>query len=486
MAGEGSRPGGAEPAQWFVLRGKVALVVAISKTTPPGMSVREHAEALAGRLKAWNEGWRTRAQELQREVLSLRQEVLAARATSDRNHAADGTEDQLLARNLLRAAQLSVFGCQDLIDSLSSSVKGAVPPHAALVVLQEVVIPMNDGYLVDTTVPGSCGPGSDSETPELLRPDVQLDMAPCQPVLPSCNHCDPLEHVTHLQMHFLQLLTSLQRVSGGDGHRESLRLGLDGSGVSMVVESVCHLLDSVVTACRDPPPPGRCDVVLKACQVAAQAINLLCCQSLPSAELRRHVEETLMELTAMLLHSNQQAGRLQAAETLAQCLTSLGSSSMSTSFLLYHILTQISVVADQLWRAFQAPVYKVLGQFSVLSVVLICDEADNCRVVRELLQVREGWMEEEDHGVIHPNATLAPDGLGLDVFPVDQYQNCCHLFWIVEELLRRLKVVHRVEAGSEQMDFLGHLERVFLLSDEFPLFSIYMWRIGVLLTSSVT
>ncbi len=34
-----------------------------------------------------------------------------------------------------------------------------------------------------------------------------------------------------------------------------------------------------------------------------------------------------------------------------------------------------------------APVHKVLGQLFVLSVIHICDEADYCRVFRELLQV---------------------------------------------------------------------------------------------------
>lgn len=75
------------------------------------------------------------------------------------------------------------------------------------------------------------------------------------------------------------------------------------------------------------------------------------------------------------------------------------------------------------------------------------------------------------------------EGSGLDMFPVDQYQNSCHLFWILETLLE--KVPCRVEVGSEEMGFLSHLEQhVFLLSNEFPLFSIYMWRIGGLLTSS--
>lgn len=77
------------------------------------------------------------------------------------------------------------------------------------------------------------------------------------------------------------------------------------------------------------------------------------------------------------------------------------------------------------------------------------------------------------------------EGSGLGKFPVDQYHNSCHLFWVLEELLQKSEVPCRVEAGSDRTGFLGHLEqRVFLLSDEFPLFSIYMWRIGGLLTNT--
>jgi len=75
---------------------------------------------------------------------------------------------------------------------------------------------------------------------------------------------------------------------------------------------------------------------------------------------------------------------------------------------------------------------------------------------------------------------------GLDGFPVDRYQNSCHLFFIVEKLLQKSEVARcRLEAGSELMALLSHLEQcVCLLSEEFPLFSIYMWRIGGLFTAS--
>uniref|UniRef100_A0A3Q2PEI0 Meiotic double-stranded break formation protein 4 n=1 Tax=Fundulus heteroclitus TaxID=8078 RepID=A0A3Q2PEI0_FUNHE len=65
-------------------------------------------------------------------------------------------------------------------------------------------------------------------------------------------------------------------------------------------------------------------------------------------------------------------------------------------------------------------------------------------------------------------------------FPMDQYQNSFHLLWILERLLQDSEVPWwRADVESEKMIFLHHLEhRLFFLSEEFPLFSVYMWRIG--------
>ncbi|TWW68478.1 Meiosis-specific protein MEI4 [Takifugu flavidus] len=77
------------------------------------------------------------------------------------------------------------------------------------------------------------------------------------------------------------------------------------------------------------------------------------------------------------------------------------------------------------------------------------------------------------------------EGSAIHKFPLAQYHNSFHLFWIVKTLLQNCKVPYRAAAGSDATGFLVHLERrVFLLSEEFPLFSMYMWMIGGLLTST--
>lgn len=63
------------------MQAKVAVAVALIRNRPPGMSSRQYAEALGCRLRSQDEGWKKKAEELQREVLRLRQEALIATAT---------------------------------------------------------------------------------------------------------------------------------------------------------------------------------------------------------------------------------------------------------------------------------------------------------------------------------------------------------------------------------------------------------------------
>ena len=110
----------------------------------------------------------------------------------------------------------------------------------------------------------------------------------------------PLPHVQ-----FLRSLCVLHRVGADQRGLEALWFSRDGDAGSVLVDSVCQLLDSVVTACRNPPPLGPRDLVLQACQVVAQAMELYCCQRLPSVEVMRRVEKPLKELTGILLHCHQ-------------------------------------------------------------------------------------------------------------------------------------------------------------------------------------
>ncbi|XP_077949500.1 meiosis-specific protein MEI4 [Gasterosteus aculeatus] len=374
-------------AEWFFIRAKVALALVVIKNRPPGSNGREHAEDLSRRLTARDGSWRQVARGLQQEVLRLQQELLLSRVTSRLQSGA-------------RAADLP--DGDDTSDDAS----------------QDLFAPGGESH------GGDSPPGSGSETPTLLPPAF----APPRPPLPSGLPLRPGGEPSVPHARFLQSLCSLHRVDDGSRGLESLWFGPVGASSSVLPDSVCQLLDSVMALCRAPPPLGLGDGVLQACRVAARATDLFCSQRRPSLEFTRRVEESLAELMALLLHSSQLSG-LGYAEKLVEYLVALGGSNTSKSFVIRHLLSLLCSLANQLWHIFQ-------GQ-----------EAS------------------------------APDA-----FPVDQYQNSCYLFWILEKLLQSCEGPCRVEVCSELTELLE--QRIFLLSKEFPLFSICWWRLRCLLTSS--
>jgi len=141
-------------------------------------------------------------------------------------------------------------------------------------------------------------PCCDSATPDFLQQDPQ-------PAAPAPDPPDPSSPrgaqppVPHAQ--FLQSLCALHRVEDSGRGLEALWFSPEGGAGSVLAESVCRLLDSVVGACRDPPPLGSGDPVSQACRVAARAMDLFCSQRPPSVEFKDQVEEALRGLTALLL-----------------------------------------------------------------------------------------------------------------------------------------------------------------------------------------
>lgn len=285
---------------------------------------------------------------------------------------------------------------------------------------------------------------SDSETPDLLlgipsAPEATVTAPAAVPkasvdgfAAASVSKDAPVEdklQVTLPHVPFLQSLLGLQRLASSD----SLWLGLDSGSVSVMEDSVAQLLDSVGAALTESPGPGlrpSGDTVLQACEVSAQALEVYCSRRTPSVEFSGRAEETLRRLTEALLRSNQHS-QFQLSERLLDCLMALGSSQMFKCFLIRLIISQLSALTEQLWHFFQAP---------------------------------------------------DPD---LACFPLDLFQNSCSLFWTLEMLLLKSDQDRfSLDLSSDQTGFIQSLEqRVFHLSHEFPLFSVYLWRVAGLLWS---
>lgn len=73
-------------------------------------------------------------------------------------------------------------------------------------------------------------------------------------------------------------------------------------------------------------------------------------------------------------------------------------------------------------------------------------------------------------------------------YDVTRYENIFSLFWILEQLLQQETqgdpTLHIDHSSPEIQTFLQkHDETIFQLSDAFPLFTFYLWRLGILLNS---
>lgn len=75
------------------------------------------------------------------------------------------------------------------------------------------------------------------------------------------------------------------------------------------------------------------------------------------------------------------------------------------------------------------------------------------------------------------------------MYDITQYENIFSLFMILEQLLQYETEESNISSldcdGEEKIKFLKNLDQIILhLSDEFPLFSLYLWRVSVLLNSA--
>ncbi|KAG9282449.1 meiosis-specific protein MEI4 [Astyanax mexicanus] len=231
-----------------------------------------------------------------------------------------------------------------------------------------------------------------------------------------------LEHALSKRMQFLQHLSGLRRWSGP-------ALVVDGDG-AVVWDSVLYLLSSVIEAFKQasgnkalPDPP----LLLQASRAAAQALE----QGRPSAQHLGQMEDLLKELLDLLL-SNSELNKFAVQKTLTECLISLGGSSTFRSVLVRLLLSHINHLAGHLWTSCQGS--------------------------------SDGQQQQQVHW--------------------SRYENSIYLF----RLLEQLAVVRPGRgAETEHRDLQAQLERYVLpLSDEFPLFALYLWRIGALFNPTST
>ncbi|XP_061559652.1 meiosis-specific protein MEI4 isoform X2 [Phycodurus eques] len=278
--------------------------------------------------------------------------------------------------------------------------------------LQQEVLGLRQALLVATATESTgtdVTTESDSDTPELLQ------LVPAQQQLPSNQQQAAQRRAGLRHEHFLHSFCAFQRADP-----PWLGPGRDTDTAEVSADAPCRLLDTLVATFRERSLVGGAgQLALKACQASARAMDLFTSRGAPSARLTTQLQASLRELTAILLHASQHP----TVDVLASCLAALGRSRIAKSFLVGHILSEVSVLADALCCAIQenASVHKI---------------------------------------------------------PVDEYHNALRLLTILEELLSDSRASRR---KSEQAESLQYLEQqTFTLSQEFPLFAVSMWRVAAL------
>ncbi|XP_017340587.1 meiosis-specific protein MEI4 isoform X1 [Ictalurus punctatus] len=235
-------------------------------------------------------------------------------------------------------------------------------------------------------------------------------------------HRDTRECALSKHMRFLQNLSALR----GSGRNTQM-----DRGDAVMEDTALSMIKSVVEAHREAGAGRLGDVsqldrFLQASRLVAQALEKVLCKQ----DVYEKAEEMLEQLLELLLN-NSQLNKFAVQNNLTECLICLGGASVLGSALLKLGLSRIIGLAEHLWSACQ--------------------------------EVPEGQQPQQVDWV--------------------RYENSFYLFWTLEQLIQ----ARSCQARNELHHLQAQLEKdVLPLSDEFPLFALYMWRIEGLLKPACT
>ncbi|KAF7694382.1 meiosis-specific protein MEI4 [Silurus meridionalis] len=365
---------------WSIRRARLGVALAVIKSKPAGQSGREHAENLVSKLKQQEETWKRKAEELQDQVLSLRQELLLVKLLSKQRKGAESSQGDDVFKLL----------SQDLTEAQHSE---------------------NDS-------------GCDTQTLS-LTPD------PADPAAPRSIHFnlsfdrDPWGHALSKHMRFLQNLCAL-RSTGKNMHMDR--------GDAVIEDTSVNMIESIVEAHR---AGGEGDVSqLRPLVQASRLVALALKGGFGKRDALEKAEELLDELLEILLN-NSQLNKVAVQDNLTECLICLGGATALRAALVNLVLTRIVRLAEHLWTGCQ--------------------------------EVPEGQQPKQVDWV--------------------RYENSFYLFWTLEQLIQTrseragTELHHQHQNSHLQIQLEKH---VLPLSDEFPLFALYMWRIEGLLKPACT
>nr|XP_008120223.1 PREDICTED: meiosis-specific protein MEI4-like [Anolis carolinensis] len=244
------------------------------------------------------------------------------------------------------------------------------------------------------------------------------------PIWTSCKASKQKSLISHMQ--FLQNFFELRKLTKSGGLKTDLeKLGID---CSIISHSFSQLLDGLVTSYSLPELPFL-DVTSQAVSLITKLLNDVDISNLILGKCLKKLEDCMKRLLAIVLNSSS-LNRFQMQESISHALVLLGQCSTLRNSTISLLFGQVCRFTDELQHA-----NKIQAKYSIQyeNVFFLC------RILEQLL---ESQTEQEN---------LCGSGCGEE----------------------------------EKKKFLQNLNQaIFHLSDQFPLFCIYLWRLGTLLNAT--
>uniref|UniRef100_A0A8C4TWD2 Meiotic double-stranded break formation protein 4 n=1 Tax=Falco tinnunculus TaxID=100819 RepID=A0A8C4TWD2_FALTI len=239
--------------------------------------------------------------------------------------------------------------------------------------------------------------------------------------------CISKEESLTAPLQFLQHLLEIRKLSEGRILQADFK-ELENDSFTLC-DSVSRLLDGLIVFYNSPKLPVS-NFITEAVSVL---ISLITDTKLSNHVLKKcfkKLEEFKKNLIQIILR-NSSVNRFQALHAVSHTLVLLGRNNILRSALISLLLTEVHQFAEQLLQAHQIQA----------------------------------------------------------MYNITQYENIFLLCMILEQLLQNETEESNVSSsdydGEEKIKFLKNLDQIILhLSDEFPLFSLYLWRVSVLLNSA--
>ncbi|XP_061479152.1 meiosis-specific protein MEI4 isoform X2 [Rhineura floridana] len=244
------------------------------------------------------------------------------------------------------------------------------------------------------------------------------------PMLTSC--CISTSKSLVFHMHFLQRFLELKKLTEAGGLRTDLKkLRRDFSTIS---DSFSQLLDGLVASYSLPELPFSHSLTQAVCVITNLLNDAVVSRQILGKCLKK-LEDSVTRLVAVVLNSNH-LNRFQMLDSISHALVLIGRCRVLRNSIISLLFREVSQFAAKLQHANEIQAKYNIQYENIFFL---------CRVLEQLLET-----ETE-----HENAANS----GFD--------------------------------EKEKKTFLQNLDQaIFHLSDEFPLFCIYLWRLGTLLNAA--